>query len=276
MNRMIVGTGDYVYEVIQHFGQLPAGMELGVVSHVAVDSKDRVYVFQRKDPPVLVFDGSGNLLNSWGEGYFIYAHGIHITPNDEVFLVAMGFHEILKFNTTGKLRLRIGNRGRPSLQEPFNSPTDVAVSPSGEIYVTDGYGNSSIHKFSSEGKLSKSWGEPGIGPSEFSTPHGVWVDNKNNVYVADRDNNRVQIFDSKGDYLDEWRNLYHPMDIFMDAEGVFYVTDQTPRFTVFNARGDILARGFSADAGHGVYGDSQGNLYLAGLDRGIVKLVRQK
>jgi peptidylglycine monooxygenase len=96
------------------------------------------------------------------------------------------------------------------------------------------------------------------------------------VYVADRDNNRVQIFDSDGTYLNEWRNFYHPMDIYMDTEGVFYVTDQTPRFTVFNAQGDILARGFSADAGHGIYGDSHGNLYLAGLDQGIVKLVRQK
>jgi peptidylglycine monooxygenase len=245
------------------------------VSHVAVDSKDNIYVYQRDNPPILVFDADGRFLTSWGEDLLIDAHGIFITPSDEVFLVARGVHEVLKFDTTGNVRLRLGNREMPSFQAPFNHPTDVAVSPLGEIYVTDGYGNTKVHKFTSEGTLLCSWGIPGSGPGEFSTPHGIWVDAQNRVYVADRENNRIQLFDSKGGYLTEWRNFYHPMDLFMDASGIVYVTDQTPRLTMLSVNGKLLAQGFAPDAGHGIYGDSTGNLYLAGLQRGVVKLVRQ-
>jgi peptidylglycine monooxygenase len=275
VSRIIVGAGNYKYEVIWPWGQLPAGTCLGNVSHVAVDSKDRIYVYQRDSPPLLVLDADGMLLKSWGEDLLVDGHGIFITPRDEVFLVARGVHEVIKFDTAGNVQLRIGNRERPSFQAPFNHPTDVAVSPSGEIYITDGYGNAMVHKFSPEGTLLHSWGAPGSGPGEFSTPHGIWIDARNRVYVADRENNRIQLFDSNGSYLTEWRNFYHPMDIFMDAAGTVYVTDQTPRLTVLNIDGKLLARGFAPDAGHGIYGDSAGNLFLAGLQRGVVKLVRQ-
>lgn len=275
MARTIVGAGNYTYEVIWPFGQLPTGMHFGSVSHVAVDSQDRVYVYQRQNPPVLVFDRNGKLLRCWGDDLLVDGHGIYITAHDEIFAVARGVHEVLKFDTGGNVLLRIGNREKPSFEAPFNHPTDVAVSPTGEIYVTDGYGNTKVHKFSSEGQLLHSWGAPGVNPGEFSTPHGVWIDNQSQVYVADRENNRVQIFSSEGLYLNEWRNFYHPMDIFMDREDAVYVTDQTPRFTVINRRGEVLSRGFAPDAGHGIYGDAQGNLYLAGLQRGVAKLVRQ-
>jgi peptidylglycine monooxygenase len=275
MTRLIFGTGDYTYEVLQPFGQLPAGMEFGNTSHVAVDSKDRVYVYRRKDPPVLVFDGDGHLLTSWGDGLLVDAHGIYITPNDEIFLVDRDAHEVLKFDSEGRVLLRIGQRARASWQAPFNHPADVAVSSTGDIYVADGYGNSIVHRFSSEGRLLLSWGMPGDSHGEFSTPHGIWVDNQDRVYVVDRENNRVQIFDSEGGFIAEWRNFYHPMDLFMDASGVAYVTDQTPRFAVLNAEGVILARGRTPDNGHGVWGDSRGNLYFAGNERGVVKLVKQ-
>jgi peptidylglycine monooxygenase len=273
LSRIIVGSGDFTYEV-QSFGRIHAGLRWGRVSNVAVDSEDRVYLYQRMDPPIIILDKGGRLVGSWGEGLLVDGHGIFITPNDDVFLVARGVHEVLKFDTEGKVLLRMGNRERPSFQSPFNHPTDVAVSQSGEIYVTDGYGNSCVHKFSPDGELLLSWGKPGVNPGEFSTPHGVWVDNEEKVYVVDRENNRVQVFDSEGVYINEWRNFYHPMDIYMDAEGVFYVTDQTPRLTVLNAEGKMMARGFAPDAGHGIYGDSQGDLYLADLQKGFVKLSR--
>lgn len=275
MTMLIFGTGDYTYEVVQPFGMLPPGMEFGNTSNVAVDSQDRVYVIQRKDPPVLIFDGDGHFLTAWGGGLPVEGHGAYVTPNDEFFLPDRDFHEVLKFDAEGKVLLRIGNRGRPSLQAPFNHPADVAVSSSGEIYVADGYGNSSVHKFSPEGQLLLSWGAPGTGPGEFSTPHGIWVDRQNRVYVVDRENNRVQIFDADGGYITEWRDFYHPMGIFMDSDGAVYVTDQTPRFTVLNTEGRVLARGRTPDAGHGVYGDSRGNLYLSGNARGIAKLAKQ-
>lgn len=282
MTKLIFGTGDYRYEVVQPFGELPPGMELGITYRVAVDSKDRVYLTQRGSPPVLVFDSEGNFLAGWGEEFLADPHGIYITPYDEVFITDRDAHQVLKFTVEGKHLLGIGSRGTASLQAPFNHPSGVAVSANGDIFVADGYGNSSVHKFSSEGQLLASWGAPGVQPGEFSTPHGIWVDKDQRVYVADRENSRVQIFDADGNYIDEWRDLYHPMDIWADADGAFVVTDQVPRFTVLDSEGTVLSRGKAPDAGLGVSGDSKGNLYLTGTfpgaaptSGGFVKLARR-
>ena len=189
---------------------------------------------------------------------------------------------MLKLNLEGEVLLRIGDRSQAHWQAPFNHPADVAVSSSGDIYVADGYGNSAVHRFSWEGKHLLSWGKPGTGPGEFSTPHGIWVDADSRVYVADRENSRVQIFDKDGRYLSEWIDLYHPMDIWMDDDGVAYVSDQTPRFSVISPQGELLSRGKAPDAGLGLYGDSRGDLYLSGsfpgaapVSNGIVKFIRQ-
>ena len=194
MTKRIVGAGEFTYEVIYPFGQMPTISSEGRITHVAVDSKDRVYAFLRAEVPILVFDPDGNLLTTWGEGLFLAGHGIYISPSDEVFLIDWDGHEVMKFDANGKLLLRFGNRGRPAFQAPFNHPADVAVAPSGEIYIADGYANSNVHRFSAEGKHLGSWGTPGSGPGQFSTPHGIWVDGNERVYVADRENSRVQIF----------------------------------------------------------------------------------
>jgi peptidylglycine monooxygenase len=275
MSKIVVGSGDFKYEVVSPFGKVSENLEIDRVSHVSVDSKDNVYFFQRIEPPIVVVDSEGKMVDSWGEDYLVDGHGIFITSKDEVFVVARGVHEVLKFDARGELLLRIGERGNPSWQAPFNHPTDVAVSREGDIYVTDGYGNACVHKFSPDGEHILTWGEPGSGPGEFHTPHGVWVDDLERVYVVDRDNNRVQIFTSDGEYIEEWGDFFHPMDIYFDSRDNVYVTDQTPRFTVLNTSGEILARGFAPDAGHGLWGDSYGNLYLAGLERGVVKLLKR-
>ncbi len=274
MTRAIVGTGEHVYQVIHPFGTVPEGVNFGHVSHVATDSADRVYAFQRRDPPVLVFDSQGDFLTSWGSGLFVDAHGIFITPMDEIFLIDRDAHEVMKFNTEGEVLLRLGTRDRPSLQGPFNHPADLAVTANGEIFIADGYGNSRVHRFSAQGELIKSWGSPGPGPGEFTTPHGIWVDPSDRVCVCDRENNRVQIFDVEGEYLAEWRDLYHPMDIYQDSQGTFFVTDQTPRITMLNAAGELVARGRTPYNAHGMWIDSQGDIYLAGQVEGITKLVK--
>ena len=274
MTQLFFGTGKYTYQIIDPFGTLPDGMSWGNVSHVAVDSKDRVYAFQRKDPPIVIFDSDGNFLDGWGDGQLIDAHGIFFTPEDDLFLVDRDMYEVLKFTPQGEPLLRIGVRGKSALQAPFNHPADVAVSPSGDIYVADGYGNSMVHKFSPTGELVLSWGAPGGESGQFTTPHGIWVDGESKVYVADRENNCVQVFDGDGNFITSWGNFYHPMDIWMDKEDTFYVTDQVPRFTVLDRDGNILARGRAPNAGHGIYGDSEGNLYLAASLRGIVKMAR--
>jgi DNA-binding beta-propeller fold protein YncE len=274
---LVVGTGDFSYDVVRPFGTLPPGMTFGVISHVAVDSRDRVYFYQRKDPPILVFDSEGNLLDAWGEGRLRDAHGIYIGPDDHVYVCNRDEHEVIRLTPAGKVSLVLGQRGRPAWQAPFNHPADVAISRSGDIYVADGYGNSAVHRFSAEGKHLGSWGAPGAGRGQFTTPHGIWVDAQDRVFVADRENNRVQILSPEGDYSGEWGDLYHPMDIYIDRGNIVYVTDQIPRMTVYAPDGRMLSRGRPVEYGaHGVYGDSQGNLYMAEvrLNR-VSKLVRR-
>ena len=261
MAQKIIGGGDYTYRVEKPFGELPDGMQLGNVSSVAVDSRDRVYVFQRKDPPVLVFDPEGNLLSAWGEDILTDAHGIHFTPEDELFLVDKDSHEVLKCTADGRVLLRLGNRDKPAFQAPFNHPADAAVSSTGDIFVSDGYGNSRVHRFSAEGEFILSWGTPGAGPTQFTTPHSVWVDKDDRVLVSDRENNRIQIFSLEGDLLGQWGDLFHPMDMFVDEQNMVYVTDQIPRLSVFTLEGELVAR--CLHRAHGISGDSRGNLYTA-------------
>ena len=275
---LVVGTGDFVYDVVRPWGTLPPGWTFGLVSHVAADSQDRVYCYQRKDPPVLVFDRDGTFLSAWGAGRLRDAHGIYIAADDHVWVCNRDEHEVLKLTPEGRIVLTLGHRGRPSLQAPFNHPTDVAVGPGGEVFVSDGYGNSAVHRFSPDGAHLGSWGSPGAGAGQFTTPHGIWVDAAGRVLVADRENDRVQLFDTAGVWLGEWRDLYHPMDIFVDRTGVVYVTDQIPRLTMYAPDGRLLARGRPAHVGaHGVWGDSRGDLYLAevGLQQ-VTKLVRSR
>jgi peptidylglycine monooxygenase len=274
---VMIGVGGALYDVVRPWGSLPPGWTLGLVSHVAVDSGDRVYFYQRQDPPMLVFDRDGHFLAGWGDGRLRDAHGIYIGPDDHVYLCNRDEHEVLKMTRDGRIVLALGERGRPALRAPFNHPADVAVGPDGDIYVADGYGNSLVHRFSADGKHLGSWGGAGAAPGQFTTPHGIWVDTRNRVLVADRENNRVQIFSPEGDVHGEWTDLYHPMDIYVDSAGIVYVTDQIPRLTMLTPDGQVLARGRPVAIGaHGVWGDSSGNLYLAevGLNQ-VTKLARR-
>ena len=149
--------------------------------------------------------------------------------------------------------LVLGERHVPRLQAPFNHPTDVAVAPDGDIYVSDGYGNSAVHCFAPTGECRRTWGCPGTGPGEFSTPHAIWVDRSGRVLVADRENNRVQIFGREGEYLDEWGDFYHPMDIYEDDRGMVYVTDQTPQLRARNNKtASFMRAGRSSSTRHGI------------------------
>jgi peptidylglycine monooxygenase len=264
VSDLVVLLGDRRYAVVRPWGVLPAHIEYGVVSHVAVDSHDNVYVFQRGEPPVVVFDPTGGYLQSWGSGLIADPHGIFITPDDLVVLVDRDGHEVMGFDTSGNVQFTLGDREQPRLQAPFNHPADVAVAPNGDIYVADGYANSAVHRFSGDGELKQTWGKQGDGPGEFTTPHAVWIDGEGRVLVADRENNRIQVFTGDGDYLDSWGDHYHPMDIYVDADGLIYVTDQIPRLSVLAADGRLVGRCRPVLYGaHGLWGDSRGNLYLA-------------
>ena len=264
MSSPTVVIGDRYYRVERPWGVLPNGGRLGAVSELALDSKGNVYVFQRNDPPVLVFDPMGNYVGGWGAGEVYDGHGICIGPDDRVFLVDRDAHQILIYTTDGHRLGEIGERHKPTLGGVFNHPTDVAVASDGELYVSDGYGNSVVHRFSPDGKLIQTWGTGGTGPGEFSTPHGIWVDQQDRVLVADRENDRIQLFTRDGEYIEEWGDLQHPMDIYVDDAGMVFVTDCVPRLNMFAPDGSIAGRCRPTwDSPHGVWGNKNGDIFLA-------------
>jgi peptidylglycine monooxygenase len=193
-------------------------------------------------------------------------HGVSATADGRVVVVDRDAHQVLIHDIEGRRRLALGERHRPSVGAPFSHPTSAAIAPDGDIYVSDGYGNSVVHRFGADGKLKSTWGGRGTGPGQFTTPHAVWIDPRDRVLVADRENNRVQIFDRNGKYLTEWRDFYHPMAIYGDARGMIFVTDQIPRISMLSFDGELVGRCRGAINGaHGMSGDAMGNFYLSEL-----------
>jgi len=268
---MTVGSGSYTYEVVPGWGQLPAGWELGWIPAVAVDSQDRVFVYSRSEHPLVLFDREGNFLASWGEEVLRDAHGLFIDAEDHVYCVERNTHVVRKFDPEGQLVMTLGTPDVPGEDgKPFNKPTDLAVAPDGSLYVSDGYGQARVHHFSPDGELLHSWGRPGDGPGEFNLPHSVWVDHQNRVFVADRENRRIQIFDLAGKFLTQWTGFRQPDDLFFDAEGTIYVAELGHRVSLLSPDGEVLARwGERSDAPgqflacpHGIWADSRGDLYV--------------
>ena len=162
---------------------------------------------------MVVLDREGNFITSWGEGLFNRAHGLHIDADDNLYCTDDGDHTVRKCSTDGKVLLTIGipNKPAPFMSgEPFHRCTHTALSPKGEIYVSDGYGNACVHKYTPDGKLIKTWGEPGTDPGQFNIVHNIATDADGWVYVADRENHRVQVFDGNGKYETQWNNLHRP------------------------------------------------------------------
>ena len=306
-----VGTGEYTYEVVENWGRLPAGWTFGMVTGVAVDSRDRVYVVQRKadgpeatmapdlighrsrpnTPSVVVFDLEGNYLGSWDHGAISYPHNISIDANDFIYISERDLHTALKFTLEGELLLELGTRGvysdtgcdwwagevlRPG--GPFNMPGKFVSSPTGDLYVADGDRNCRVHRFSAEGTLISSWGTPGSGPLQFRVPHSIWIDRQGVLYVCDRDNHRIQLLSPDGEFIGQWTGFDQPTDICMDAaEQTVYITGQgdNHRVSVLNREGKFLACWAPPASNHGIWGDSRGGLYIAEeLRKGVTKYVR--
>jgi sugar lactone lactonase YvrE len=261
---LFASLGDRRYRIDRRWGQFPQRGGLRSLTKLAVDAADNVYAFQRSDPPILVLDKEGNFVRSIGEGLIADAHGIFVTPAGIVFAVDRGGHQLIAFDLEGHVLFAWGKRGHPRYGAPFNHPSDVAVAENGDVYVSDGYGNSTVHRFSADGELKQSWGRLGRGPGEFMTPHGIWVLDDGRVAVGDRENDRVQVFTSEGEFITAWTNFFRPMDIYADRQGLIYVSDQVPSLTALRGDGHIVGRCQPVpNIGHAVRGDSSGNLYLA-------------
>jgi DNA-binding beta-propeller fold protein YncE len=234
------------YRVNIRFGEepdtMPDGWKFGRVSAVATDSVGEVYVFHRgpKADPIVVFDGTGKYLRSWGKGMFGNAHAIRVDKDDRVWVTDNGDHQVMKFTKTGELLMKLGIKGKAGTdQATFNKPTDIAFAPNGDFYVSDGYGNSRVVKFSKEGKYLTAWGKMGTAPGDFNLPHSVAVDSKGQVYVSDRENNRIQIFDPDGKFLREWTHLGSTQNIFITPQNDMWVI--TYRNNIENRTYDTLS-----------------------------------
>jgi sugar lactone lactonase YvrE len=292
------------YRAVIGWEQIPAGYTHPDVAAVAVNSKGRVYLFCRAEHPVLIYERDGRFVGSWGEGIFsMRTHGITIAPDDSVWCTDDAGHSVRKFTPEGKLLLTLGeNAGKPSdtgydgsnlttvarAGPPFNRPTNLAVAPNGDLYVSDGYGNARVHRFSPSGKLLASWGEPGTGPGQFNLPHSVWVHTDGRVFVCDRENDRIQIFSPSGELLTIWTNVSRPGDLAIDKDGHVFVgemawnTDETHldgrpfaesrscQMSVRDLEGNLLTRWGEDDpcapgsfaSPHGLCLDSHGDIYV--------------
>lgn len=304
---MAKGRHGLEFEVVEGWERLPEGWSFTEVAGVAVDSRDRVYVFCRGDHPLMVFDKDGRFLDAWGEGMFPRPHGIFIDRADRVHLVDCWDHTVRTFTAAGELLRTVGEPGEcsdtgfvPDVSPvqyaggPFNQVTNVAVLPDGAMYVADGYGNARVHRYDAHGSLERSWGEPGSGPGQFNLPHGIAVDSAGTVYVADRENSRVQLFTPQGEYLRSWDFVNRPDDIFIDAQDNVHVAElgfrsgvrEVPHFRLMTSpphghepiarvgiydpdgavqcliggEEEVLPGNFVAP--HGLWADSRGDLYV--------------
>jgi len=284
-----VGSGAYTYEPVENWAKLPPGWSFKEIGGVGVDRHDNVFVFNRGEHPMIVFDCDGNFLRSFGEGMFPRAHGVFMAPDDTIWLTDDGDHTVRQCTLEGKVLLTLGISGKPApfmSGEPFHRCTHTAMSPQGDIYVSDGYGNSRVHKYAPNGKLLLSWGGPGTDPGEFNIAHNITCDADGWVYVADRENHRVQVFDGNGKYETQWNNLHRPCGLFMPLGKcpVCYigelgavqpvsrnVPNLGPRVTIVDNTGKRISRlgGLGPGLGlteflapHGLAVDSHGDLYV--------------
>jgi DNA-binding beta-propeller fold protein YncE len=279
------------------WAQMPGGAALGDVPGVEVDAEDRVYAFARGESPLVVFDRGGNVLTRWERGGFDDPHGIRIGPDGSLWLIDDGDHTIRRYSLDGEVLQTIGTPGEPApfmSGEPFNKPTNIAFGPDGDIYVSDGYGNAHVHRLSPDGELIQTWGGSGSDPGEFYISHDIRIDEEGFVYVADRENHRVQVFDRDGEVQAVWGRLHRPCGLAIAGTGNrrrVYVAELGPLFrnrvpfapnlgarvTVLDAGGDVLGRHGALDRGtdpdqfvapHGIAVDSHGDVYVGEVANG--------
>ena len=254
------------FRLIENWPTLPDNVKIGGISAIATDAKDNVYLLNRSKPHVLVFDADGKFVRSWG-GDFQTPHGLRIDRDGNLWIADMANHLIQKFTPDGKLLLKLGKKDQPGLREDqFNKPADVAVGPDGSLYVADGYGNSRIAKFTSDGKFIKDWGKKGKNASEFNIPHVVMLDRDNRVVVGDRENLRVQLFDDGGKFLDQWKDTGAPYGLHIYQDRIYLADGRKGTIRVLDKKGKLLAT-WEAGAGkdntpHWITVDSKGAVYV--------------
>jgi streptogramin lyase len=275
------------------WAKLPAGVAWGGVISVDPAPNGDIWVFHRSDPPLLRFDQSGTVVKSFGAGLFVQAHGMSVDADGNVWVTDAQAkdgkgQQVFKFSPEGKVLLTLGKAGVAGEgPDTFSGPADVVVAPNGDIFVADGHVADStvgrVVKFSKNGAFIKAWGKRGKGPGEFDTPHAIAMDSQGRIFVADRGNNRIQIFDQDGRFIDQWKQFGRPSGVFIDRQDMIYVADSQSNATLNQGftRGIRIGRAkdgavtamvpfVEADpdknnnaGSEGVAADGRGNLYAA-------------
>jgi len=291
------------YRVDPAWPKRPADAKWGEMPGVAVDAKDQVWIFTRARPPVQVYRRDGQLVRSWGQGVIKTAHYIRIGPKGNVWVADTGKHVVMQLTSEGKLLKTLGTPGKPGCDaRHLNQPTDMAVTPAGEVFVSDGYGNDRVVHFDANGKFVKAWGKRGDAPGQFDLPHAIVVDSKGKLYVADRNNGRVQVFDRSGKFLGQWKDMV-PWGLWISKTDEMWACGSSPmpkkgRWRGLPPKDQILMKYDTSGkvsealsvammaAGkwkpgqvswlHAVALDSKGNIYLGGIkDRRAQKYIKR-
>lgn len=209
----------------------------GWVSGLAIDDKDQVWFFKKGQDPIQVYTTDGKFVRSWGQDLFVDPHFLRIDPIGNIWVADFGLHIVQKFTPEGELLLTLGVRGEACEDEThFNMPTDMAITPAGDIFITDGYGNRRIVHYDKNGKFVKSWGQYGTTPGSFVLPHAIVVDSKGRLYVADRNSARIQVFNQTGKLLDQWSNLIMPWGMSINAKDEIWVCGSSPHWWLRNGK----------------------------------------
>jgi hypothetical protein len=308
---VVAATKETVYEPVPLWARIPHGFWLREATSVAVDSDDNVYVFNRGNMPVLVFDRGGDLVHYWGNddpysgtsdltdpygnavktwagNKYLWAHSIRVDHEDNVWLVDVTGNLITKADRQGNTLMTIGT-GLPAPRqsgEMFNRPTDLTINPAnGDVFISDGYGNSRVHRLDREGKHILSWGEPGSDEGQFSLPHNIAMVGTDEVIVCDRENHRVQVFSTEGEFRRAW-HVHHAVAVVAGKgeDTNLYVAEQGPpavqfgvpnlghRVSIYTREGKLVTRFGNPLPGerpdqflwpHSVAVDSEGSVYVA-------------
>jgi hypothetical protein len=263
---------------------LPDSITWGQVPNVTIDLSGMVYAFHREEPPVLKFNPSGVLVDSWGSEWVSRPHGFRVSHDGTLW--ATDYHRdtghtVTQFSTDGRVLLRLGARGFTGTgPNTFNGPTDVAIAANGDIFVADGHWNNRVVKFSDSGRYISEWGKKGSGPGDFNLPHSIVIDKRGRVLVGDRSNHRIQIFTQEGQYLDEWAQFGWPSGLFIDSNDVLYVADyQSKHGVTFGSADTGEIFGYIAGVEpEGVVVDASGNVYaseVTGGEEGPGRIVKK-
>jgi streptogramin lyase len=288
----VIGRGAHRYRFERNWAKLPRGWMFRdadpnaqpprIPSKGAVAANGEVFVLSRSAHPVIVFDPDGNFVTSWGEGQFsTFVHGLSIAPDGHVWIVDSGWHIVTEHAPSGEVLRTLGRHNFPAptfYGGPFNMPTAAAFASNGDVYVSDGYGNRRVHRFSAGGELLHSWGEPGDGPGQFAIVHFVAIDERDQVWIADRDNHRIQVFDAAGTFRLEWKEFRMPSDlafgkdrIYVGGEDGLSIWTRERKLVVRWDRDDPYNGAFHI---HGIWLDAAENIYLAQFDHMVSKLTR--